>query len=48
MHESVIVVAIVVAAHVLLVHFMLRRLGVGKADAKHCCGCGSCDTKEKR
>jgi hypothetical protein len=48
MHESVIVIAIVVAAHVLLAHFILRRLGVGRAGAKHDCGCGSCDTKEKR
>lgn len=48
MHESAIVIAIVVLAHILLIHMILRRLGIGRPHGKPDCGCGSCGTKKRR
>jgi hypothetical protein len=48
MLESAVVIGIVVLAHVLVIHMILRRLGIGKPHGKPDCGCGTCHTKRVR
>jgi hypothetical protein len=43
--ENNVVIAVIALAHVLLIHMVLRRLGIGRPHGKPDCGCGTCHTK---
>lgn len=43
--ETLIIVVLVAAAHLLLIHMILRKLGIGTSHGKPDCGCGTCHTK---
>lgn len=45
--ETPLVIALVVIAHLLFIHMVLRRLGIGRAHGKPDCGCGTCGSKQR-
>jgi hypothetical protein len=48
MHESVVVIVVVVLAHLLAIHTIANKMGFGKHGGKPDWSCGSCETRKKR
>jgi len=46
-HESAVLVVVVVLAHLIGIHMILRRAGIGKRHGKPDCGCGTCKGDRK-
>lgn len=46
--ETTLVIGIVVIAHLLLIHMVLRRFGMGRPHGKPDCGCVSCRSKPRK
>ncbi len=45
--ETAIVIVVIAVSHVMVVHTVLRKLGVGRLHGKPDCGCGTCATKHR-